>query len=342
MATRAALDYLEELHSEFKDWQLALAAYNCGENCVRRAIYRNKKKGRPIKYKNLRLPRETRRYVPKLQAVKNIIDDPQKFNYQLRPIPNTVYLSKVPLQKEIDIVLAANLAKLTISEFLLLNPSYNRPILIPEAHRPLLLPSHATSSFIEGLENLSEPRVTWQIYKLRKKEAVKSLSKRFSIASSKLLKINGLYPSSSLAKGTMILTPIVDSTKSTNIGELWDHKFFTESTSIKRTKLVHRIRRGDNLSKIARRYNVSIKSIKRWNGIKGSIIRKGQRLVIYGNPSFHKVVSGDTLSGISRRYGVPIKKLKQWNGLQGNLIRIGQKLLLYKRFKTPRLSDLLT
>ena len=109
-----------------------------------------------------------------------------------------------------------------------------------------------------------------------------------------------------------------------------------------RARIFHKIRRGDTLSNIARRYRVTVKALKRWNGLRGNVIQKGKKLVVYGTPSFHRVVAGDTLSGISRRYGVSIKKIKSWNRIRGNLIKIGQKLILYKRSKTPLLKDLLT
>ena len=341
VATNAALNYLEILHKEFQDWKLALAAYNCGENCVRRAIFKNKKRGKTTNYEALRLPRETRRYIPKLQAIKNIILNPKKMGYELSPIVDRPYFTKVPLEKEIDVVLAANLATLSIEDFLQLNPSYHRPVMIAESHRPVLIPIQHRNKFTEALDALKTPRLSWTIYSLSKPESVKALSKKFNLSSARLLKFNGLHPTRRLEAKTMILVPLQKTTDKSNLGEMWSHQIFTQKASFFRAKIYHRVRRGDTLTKISRRYNVSIKSLKRWNKIKGTLIKKGQRLIVYGNPTVHRVVAGDTLSAISRRYGISISKIKRWNRLNGNLIKVGQKILLHKKSKAPLLKDLL-
>ncbi len=341
VATSAALEYLTILHAEFDDWQLALAAYNCGENCVRRAILRNKKRGRPTTYKHLRLPRETKRYVPKLQAIKNIIANPQAVGYDLKPIKNAPYFSKVIVNESIDVVLAAKLANLSIPDFLLLNPSYHRPVIIAESHRPILVPKVNAITFETNLKNLSTPKLSWRIYKLKKSRKTKDLAKTFNMSADKLLKINGIRSTDHIIKGTMILVPTKGITTTSNLEEMWSHQNFTQTTSFYKQKIFHSVRGGDNLTKISRRYNVSVKSLKSWNKIKGSLIKKGQKLIIYGNPTSHRVKAGDTLSGISRKYGISIAKIKKWNKLKTNLIRIGQRLLLYKNSKAPLLKDLL-
>jgi len=128
-ATTAALDYLQKLHGMFGTWDLALAAYNAGEGTVQRAIDRNKRQGLPTDYQSLDLPSETKNYVPKLQAIKNIVTDPEKYGLQINSIPNQPYFTRVKAPKQIDAKLAAQLAEISPEEFSSLNPSYNRPVL---------------------------------------------------------------------------------------------------------------------------------------------------------------------------------------------------------------------
>ncbi len=129
-ATNAALNYLQKLHGMFGSWDLALAAYNAGEGTVSRAIERNRKQGLPTDYQHLRLPTETKNYVPKLQAIKNIVFKPDEFGLSLVEIPNRPYFARVIAPKQIDAKLAAELAEISFEEFNALNPSYNRPVIV--------------------------------------------------------------------------------------------------------------------------------------------------------------------------------------------------------------------
>jgi membrane-bound lytic murein transglycosylase D len=113
-ATRAALDYLRQLHEDFGDWQLSLAAYNWGENGVSRAISRNRAKRKPTVYQSLRMPRETRNYLPKLQAVKNIIANPSLLSIPLEDIPNRPYFTTVSTPEHIDMQAAARMAEMSV------------------------------------------------------------------------------------------------------------------------------------------------------------------------------------------------------------------------------------
>ena len=138
-ATNAALDYLQKLHGMFGAWDFALAAYNAGEGTVQRAIDRNRKQGLPTDYQSLSLPPETKNYVPKLQAIKNIITDPEKYGLTLNSIPNRPYFARVTTPKQIDAKLAAQLAEISYEEFTALNPSYNRPVITSTGEKHQLL-----------------------------------------------------------------------------------------------------------------------------------------------------------------------------------------------------------
>ena len=151
-STGAALDYLTQLHKRHGDWHLALASYNWGENAVARAVARNRKAGRRTDYSSLRMPRETRNYVPKLQALKNIISEPSKYGIDLAPIPNERYFTTVLTgHPELDVALAARLAEMPVQEFKALNPGFSRPLMRAPKGTRIVLPSERIAVFHENL-----------------------------------------------------------------------------------------------------------------------------------------------------------------------------------------------
>ncbi len=158
-STSAALDYLQSLHQQFGDWQLALAAYNWGENAVARAIERNKAKGRPGDYAALTLPEETRNYIPKLQALKNIAANPGAFALELEPVPNRPYFATVASARDIDVNVAAKLADVPLEEFLALNPAHNLPTISRNTPAQIVLPVDKLESFVSKLESHKEAPV---------------------------------------------------------------------------------------------------------------------------------------------------------------------------------------
>ena len=160
-STRAALDYLTRLHDMFGDWHLALAAYNWGEGNVQRAIKRNQKAGRPTDYSSLKMPAETRDYVPKLQAVKNIVANPGAFSLTLPELQNHPYFLSVPIARDIDVAIAARLAELPLDEFRALNPQMNKPVILAAGTPQVLLPYDNASIFVKALEQHKGPLASW-------------------------------------------------------------------------------------------------------------------------------------------------------------------------------------
>ena len=154
-STRAALDYLQKLHRMFGDWHLALAAYNWGEGSVSRAIAKNQRAGLPTGYPDLNMPMETRFYVPKLQAVKNIVSNPAQFNSKLPLIENHPYFQSVTIRRDIDVALAARLAEVSVDDFKALNPSLNRPVILAAGTPQILLPWDNAEVFQSNLESYS-------------------------------------------------------------------------------------------------------------------------------------------------------------------------------------------
>jgi membrane-bound lytic murein transglycosylase D len=160
-STRAALDYLQKLYGMFNDWQLALAAYNWGEGSVQKAIKRNEAAGLPTDYESLRMPAETRNYVPKLQAIKNIVAHPEQFAINLPPLQNHPYFLSVPLDRDIDVDLAAKLAGVSLEEFRQLNPQVNKPVMLAAGTDQVLLPYDAAAQFVSRIQQYPGQLASW-------------------------------------------------------------------------------------------------------------------------------------------------------------------------------------
>jgi membrane-bound lytic murein transglycosylase D len=275
-ATDGALTYLQKLHDQFEDWQLALAAYNWGEGNVARAIERNRKAGRPTDYASLKMPDETRNYLPKLQAVKNIVADPARFNLELADIPDAPYFAVVRTTREMDVKRAAELAEMPEEEFQYLNPHHNRPVIAGADEYAILLPIDKAELFAAKLELTDQPLVSWQAYRLRAGETMPQVAARFGMSTDTLLAVNGIGANVRVPAGQLLLVPSQRPTPET-VAALTEAVFTTVPQG--RT-FYYRVSRGDTLSGIAARYDVSAKDLRRWNNINGSLVRIGQRLRI--------------------------------------------------------------
>jgi len=276
-ATKGALDYLQKLHDEFGEWDLALAAYNCGENCITRAQSRNRKRKLPTNYASLKLPRETKQYVPKLMAVKNIISYPESFGLVLTDIPNKPYFSEVTTTRHIDVEVVAEMAGISMEEFAALNPAHNRPVILNQEDEVLLLPVATVETFQNNLEHASHPLVSWQACPTKKGDNLDDVASRYGITAEKLRTVNGIHRSVKASNGQTLLVPLN--------GEQPENEFTAFNTHLPPTDgsmlnaIRHTVRRGDTMSAIARRYHVKLASLKSWNrGVK--ILRPGQHILV--------------------------------------------------------------
>ena len=206
-ATRGALDYLQKLHDNFGDWQLALAAYNWGEGAVARAQAKNASKGLPTDYASLNMPDETRNYVPKLLAIKHIIANPMGYGLMVQDIPNQPYFAAVETTEHIDIKVAARLADMPLDEFMALNPAHNRPVILQDVASTILLPVNKVDVFMSNLEHHDEPLVSWQAYQSKKGERLDKLAPRFGLTVEKLRMVNGLSSRTKVSSGQKLLVP---------------------------------------------------------------------------------------------------------------------------------------
>ncbi|MBI4756259.1 MAG: transglycosylase SLT domain-containing protein [Betaproteobacteria bacterium] len=206
-STEAALEYLKTIYDMHGDWHLALASYNWGENAVGRAVSRNQAAGLPTDYASLSMPSETRNYVPKLQALKNIISRPELFAMQVAPIPNRPYFKQLGKPLDIDLALAARLADMPVDEFRALNPAHNRPVIRASEGPSLVLPAHKVEAFLRNVKEHRQPLVSWHSYTLKRKERLEALASRFGVPASRLREINGLGRNSKLPAGLTLLVP---------------------------------------------------------------------------------------------------------------------------------------
>jgi membrane-bound lytic murein transglycosylase D len=207
-ATSAALDYLEKLHAEFGDWTLALAAYNWGEGAVSRAIARNQARGLPTDYESLAMPLETRKYVPKLQAVKNIVANPGQFGIVLADIPNQPYFATVTTRRHIDVQLAASLAEMTLEEFRFLNPAHNKPVIKADGSESIVLPIEKVAVFEKNLETHDRPLVSWQAYTVKRSDKPEKIASKHGMTLAELKEVNGMPPRRAIVAGQTIMVPL--------------------------------------------------------------------------------------------------------------------------------------
>ena len=281
-ATNSALDYLQTLNAEFNDWQLSLAAYNWGEGNVRRAIARNRAKGLPTDFTSLtRVADETRNYVPKLQAVKNIVANPQKYGLVLADVPNAPYFAVVRTTVRMDVKRAADLAELPLEEFLALNPQHNRPVISGADDYAILLPIDKAEVFAAKLNLVDQPLVSWQAHRMKPGETLPQIAIRYGLSVETLRSVNGIGPRQTVPTGFALLVPM--QRPSAEAAESLVNAVFT-TVPAGRT-FFHTVTRGDTLYSIAARYGVTAEDIRRWNRLASDGVRSGQRLRVTSDVS---------------------------------------------------------
>lgn len=212
-STGAALDYLQAIYEMHGDWHLALASYNWGEGAVKRAIGKNESRGLPTDYPNLTMPNETRHYVPKLQALKNILGNPALMaRLDLPMIPNEPYFATLETRRPMDVKTVARLANMTEEEFQRLNPSHNRPVI--KAATPVVIPADKLDAFRANLQNTQSPLTQWQAYTLTAPERLDRIAANFDTTAGELARANGLSERVRLGAGSTLLVPGSGSTAS--------------------------------------------------------------------------------------------------------------------------------
>lgn len=347
-ATSAALDYLQFLSEEFDgDWLLAVAAYNCGEANIARAVKRNLKAGKPTDFFSLKLPRETRAYVPKLLAMRRIVGDPAAHGLEFAAIPNQPYFAKIDVAGQIDLHVAAELAELAPEELLALNPAFNHWVTDPDGPHQLLVPVDREAKFTEAIALLPpEERVRVVYHHVRKGDTLGGIADKYGVSLAAIRtanKIRGtlIHPGQDLlitAAPTGMSAQAIASTGSINTASI-------EGRAPRSTSDKHIVRRGDTLWSIARSHGVTMESIMNSNGLStDDTLAVGQVLSIPGTTTLastdaeavgtrsttYVVRRGDTLSRIATKFRVRLTDLLGWNSLTPrSMIKPGQRLVMY-------------
>ena len=282
-STRAALDYLQKLYGMFGDWHLALAAYNWGEGSVGRAIARNKKAGLGTGYLDLNMPAETRLYVPKLQAVKNIVANPQSFRAELPVIGNHPYFQQVQLTRDIDVALAAKLADVKIEDFKALNPAAHRPVIIASGTPQILLPWDNAQVFQRNFQAFNQGQLaSWTAWTAPATLSVSEVARRVGMSEAELRSVNNIPPRMLVKTGSTLLVSRSSKMQADVAESVVDNAQISLAPEIRTQRTTIKARKGDTLASVAKRYNLSPASVSEWNSIKGaSVFKAGQSLVVF-------------------------------------------------------------
>jgi membrane-bound lytic murein transglycosylase D len=285
-STDAALTYLQKLHGMFGDWQLALAAYNWGEGSVQRALKKAKAAGKPTDFNGLSIymPAETRNYVPKLQAVKNIIAAPDQYGIALPKVENQPYFVTINKTRDIDIKVAAQLAELPMEEFKALNPQFNRPVITGSPETQILLPKSNAEKFKENLAKWSRALSTWTVHRITNaRERIESIAAKFKTTPEVIREANNIPPKMALKQGSTILVPKPEHAADTNISPaLVENATMVVVPDVPDSKRITvRVGKKDSLASIARRYKVSVAQIKSWNELSHDSVKVGQSLQLH-------------------------------------------------------------
>ena len=281
-STRAALDYLQKLYSMFGDWHLALAASTWGEGSVGRAIAKNKAAGLGVSYTDLKMPNETRYYVPKLQAVKNIIAQPQNFNARLPLIQNHPYFKPVNITRDIDVKLAANFAGVSMDDFKALNPSMSRPVILAAGTPEILLPWDNADRFQRRLEeHAQKPLASWTAWSVPKTMKVSEASKLVNMSENELRAVNQIPKGMQVKQGSTLLVARQGALDADVTEHLADNAQIAFAPEIVLRRIMVKVQKGDTLASLASRHDVTPTSIAAWNKLKMPVaLKPGQSIAI--------------------------------------------------------------
>lgn len=282
-STRAALDYLQKLYGMFGDWHLALAAYNWGEGSVSRAIAKNQRAGLGTSYIDLNMPMETRFYVPKLQAVKNIVRNPAAFSSKLPVIENHPYFQTVPIRRDMDVTVAAKLAEVPVEDFKALNPSVNRPVIMAAITPQILLPWDNAETFQNNLETYGGSRLaSWTVWVAPTSMRPAEAAKRVGMGEAEMRAINGIPPRMVIKAGSTLLVPRAAHVVQDVAEKVADTGQVTLAPEQVLKRRTVRAAKGDSVASIARKYKVSTDNVAQWNKVsEGASFKAGQQVVLF-------------------------------------------------------------
>ena len=282
-STRAALDYLQKLHRMFGDWHLALAAYNWGEGSVGRAIARNQKAGLPTGYLDLNMPVETRQYIPKLQAIKNIVANPEAFKSELPLIANHPYFQQVDITRDIDVALAARLADVKIEDFKALNPSAHRPVILASGTPQILLPWDNAIIFQRNLQAHGQGQyASWTAWIAPATLSSSEAAKKTGMSEADLRAINNIPERMLIKAGSTLLVPRSAKMETDVTSQVADNAQMSLAPEIVNRRTTIKARKGETVATIAKRYGLSSASVAQWNSVSATTAFKlGHQVVVF-------------------------------------------------------------
>lgn len=345
-STTAALNYLEYLYNYFdKDWFLALAAYNSGEGTVSNAVRLNARLGKPTDFWDLKLPEQTRAYVPKLLALASILDQPEKYPVNLPIIPNTPYLASVTLGSQINLENAAKYAGISTEELYTLNPGYKKWATDPDGPDKLILPVDKVEQFKQGFDDQdTEDQVTWKRYVVQRGDSLQTIADEHSTSTTLLSKLNDLNHKI-IHVGQALLIPIGSQTLAPNMINSVKHYLTIDRKTPGQTDTTYLVKQGDTLEKIAKKNRISVYQLAFWNNLDPkATVTQGQELTLWSKRkrvrgqyyatqirpfiSHYTVLPSDKLATIAAKYQVNISDLRKANNLQSDTLHEGQDLLI--------------
>ena len=312
-STRAALDYLQKLHRMFGDWHLALAAYNWGQGSVGRAIERNRKAGLGTGYEDLKMPAETRMYVPKLQAVKNIVLDPRKLNTVLPVIENHPYFQSVEITRDIDVAMAAKLANVALDDFKALNPSAHRPVILAAGTPQILLPWDNAATFRANLQASADRQLaSWTAWQAPSTMRPADVAHKVGMTESDLRAVNQIPNGMVIKAGSTVLVRRSAQVREDVAEAIADNAQLTLGRQLLQVRQIVRAGKNDNVAKLARRHKVAASSVAEWNKLTpSSTLKQGQRVTVYlparSNAASSAVRSASTRATAARSKQKPVK-----------------------------------
>jgi membrane-bound lytic murein transglycosylase D len=338
-ATDAALNYLNDMAVMFEgDWLLALAGYNSGENRVARQVKKNRAAGKPTDFWNLKLPRETRGYIPKLLGLTCLFKYPERFSFSIPDTPDQPVVAAVDLGQQADLVLVSQLAGIPVDQLFTLNPGYNRWATSPDGPYRIVLPLEGAELLQASLERLdTPPLMKWDQVVVEKGDTLSRIAARHDVPVSVLRTSNSLsgdliHPGQKLRlpRDEQLLVDPLYAQAALQLQQL-------QSGLISADRVTHRVRSGETLSGIAKRYRVSASDLQRWNNIPDPrSLRAGRTITVFYTPAEQQVPTqgtvqyvvqrGDSLWSIARRYKVKVDDLMNWNELASSNIWPGQAI----------------
>lgn len=354
-STQAALKYLQRLSKIFDgDWMLALAAYNSGEGTVLKAVRRNKKLGKPTDFWSLRLPKETRSYVPRLLAIAKVVGSPESHGIKLATLENKPYFSRVNTKSQIDLALAAEMADISLDELYKLNPGFNRWATAPKGPHYLLIPVDKATEFETKIASLPDSqRMRWKHHKIKSGETLSHIADKYRISVA-LLKSSNRLRHNLIRVGQNLVIPVASkSARTYRLSETQRKKKILNSPKSGRHKIIHTVRSGDNLWDLSRKYKVNVRALAKWNAMAPrDVLQRGQKLIVWtktaqvastrnittlaprSKPIMQRinyvVRRGDSLARIASRFRVRITDLIRWNTIQKNkYLQPGQRIKLF-------------